>query len=484
MEVGDIGVIGLAVMGQNLILNMNDNNYSVVVYNRTTSKVDEFLKGAAKGRDTIIGSYSIKELISKLKRPRKVLLMVKAGEVVDSFIEQIIPFLEKGDLIIDGGNSHYPDTNRRTHYLAEKGILFIGAGVSGGEEGARRGPSIMPGGNAEGWPLIKDIFQDIAAKVGSGEPCCEWVGNEGSGHFVKMVHNGIEYGDIQLITEAYDIMHSGLGLTHDELHEVFSEWNEGELDSYLIEITRDIMAVKDDDGKPMVTKILDRAGQKGTGKWTSVSSFDLGSPTTMIAEAVYARIISSLKDQRVVASKILGGPERKIEGDKKAIIEDLRKAVYASKIVSYAQGFMLLKDASEEYGWDLNYGEIALMWRDGCIIRSVFLDDIMEAYKKDNNLGNLLFDSFFVDAVTNSDRSWRKTISRAVEAGIPIPALSSALSFYDAYRSERLPTNLLQAMRDYFGAHTYERVDRPRGEFYHTNWTGTGGDVSSTTYDV
>ncbi len=484
MEVGDIGVIGLAVMGQNLILNMNDNNYSVVVYNRTTSKVDEFLKGAAKGRDTIIGSYSIKELISKLKRPRKVLLMVKAGEVVDSFIEQIIPFLEKGDLIIDGGNSHYPDTNRRTHYLAEKGILFIGAGVSGGEEGARRGPSIMPGGNAEGWPLIKDIFQDIAAKVGSGEPCCEWVGNEGSGHFVKMVHNGIEYGDIQLITEAYDIMHSGLGLTHDELHEVFSEWNEGELDSYLIEITRDIMAVKDDDGLPMVTKILDRAGQKGTGKWTSVSSFDLGSPTTMIAEAVYARIISSLKDQRVVASKILGGPERKIEGDKKAIIEDLRKAVYASKIVSYAQGFMLLKDASEEYGWDLNYGEIALMWRDGCIIRSVFLDDIMEAYKKDNNLGNLLFDSFFVDAVTNSDRSWRKTISRAVEAGIPIPALSSALSFYDAYRSERLPTNLLQAMRDYFGAHTYERVDRPRGEFYHTNWTGTGGDVSSTTYDV
>ncbi|MGI6467219.1 MAG: decarboxylating NADP(+)-dependent phosphogluconate dehydrogenase [Sphaerochaetaceae bacterium] len=484
MEVGDIGVIGLAVMGQNLILNMNDNNYSVVVYNRTTSKVDEFLKGAAKGRDTIIGSYSIKELISKLKRPRKVLLMVKAGEVVDSFIEQIIPFLEKGDLIIDGGNSHYPDTNRRTHYLAEKGILFIGAGVSGGEEGARRGPSIMPGGNAEGWPLIKDIFQDIAAKVGSGEPCCEWVGNEGSGHFVKMVHNGIEYGDIQLITEAYDIMHSGLGLTHDELHEVFSEWNEGELDSYLIEITRDIMAVKDDDGLPMVTKILDRAGQKGTGKWTSVSSFDLGSPTTMIAEAVYARIISSLKDQRVVASKILGGPERKIEGDKKAIIEDLRKAVYASKIVSYAQGFMLLKDASEEYGWDLNYGEIALMWRDGCIIRSVFLDDIMKAYKKDNNLGNLLFDSFFVDAVTNSDRSWRKTISRAVEAGIPIPALSSALSFYDAYRSERLPTNLLQAMRDYFGAHTYERVDRPRGEFYHTNWTGTGGDVSSTTYDV
>jgi 6-phosphogluconate dehydrogenase len=484
MEVGDIGVIGLAVMGQNLILNMNDNNYSVVVYNRTTSKVDEFLEGAAKGRDTIIGSYSIKELISKLKRPRKVLLMVKAGEVVDSFIEQIIPFLEKGDLIIDGGNSHYPDTNRRTHYLAEKGILFIGAGVSGGEEGARRGPSIMPGGNAEGWPLIKDIFQDIAAKVGSGEPCCEWVGNEGSGHFVKMVHNGIEYGDIQLITEAYDIMHSGLGLTHDELHEVFSEWNEGELDSYLIEITRDIMAVKDDDGLPMVTKILDRAGQKGTGKWTSVSSFDLGSPTTMIAEAVYARIISSLKDQRVVASKILGGPERKIEGDKKAIIEDLRKAVYASKIVSYAQGFMLLKDASEEYGWDLNYGEIALMWRDGCIIRSVFLDDIMEAYKKDNNLGNLLFDSFFVDAVTNSDRSWRKTISRAVEAGIPIPALSSALSFYDAYRSERLPTNLLQAMRDYFGAHTYERVDRPRGEFYHTNWTGTGGDVSSTTYDV
>lgn len=484
MEVGDIGVIGLAVMGQNLILNMNDNNYSVVVYNRTTSKVDEFLKGAAKGRDTIIGSYSIKELISKLKRPRKVLLMVKAGEVVDSFIEQIIPFLEKGDLIIDGGNSHYPDTNRRTHYLAEKGILFIGAGVSGGEEGARRGPSIMPGGNVKGWPLIKDIFQDIAAKVGSGEPCCEWVGNEGSGHFVKMVHNGIEYGDIQLITEAYDIMHSGLGLTHDELHEVFSEWNEGELDSYLIEITRDIMAVKDDDGLPMVTKILDRAGQKGTGKWTSVSSFDLGSPTTMIAEAVYARIISSLKDQRVVASKILGGPERKIEGDKKAIIEDLRKAVYASKIVSYAQGFMLLKDASEEYGWDLNYGEIALMWRDGCIIRSVFLDDIMEAYKKDNNLGNLLFDSFFVDAVTNSDRSWRKTISRAVEAGIPIPALSSALSFYDAYRSERLPTNLLQAMRDYFGAHTYERVDRPRGEFYHTNWTGTGGDVSSTTYDV
>jgi 6-phosphogluconate dehydrogenase len=480
----DIGLIGLAVMGQNLVLNMNDNGYSVAVYNRTVEKVDQFMEDAAKGRTTIYPTHSVKEFANTLSRPRKIMLMVKAGVVVDNFIEQLLPFLEKGDLIIDGGNSHYPDTTRRTKELAEKGILYIGTGVSGGEEGARFGPSIMPGGNKEAWPLVKEIFQAIAAKVGNNVPCCDWVGEEGSGHYVKMIHNGIEYGDIQMICEAYDFLHTGLGLDHDELHEIFADWNEGELDSFLIEITRDIMKTKDEDGSPLVTKILDKAGQKGTGKWTAISSFELGVPVTLIGEAVYARMLSALKSERVAASKILKGPLRKIEGDKKQIIEDARQALYASKIVSYAQGYMLMREAAKEYNWNLNYGGIALMWRGGCIIRSVFLDNIMEAYERDKNLTNLLLDPFFVEAVQKSQEAWRRTVKRAIEAGIPMPATTSALAFYDGYRSERLPANLLQAQRDYFGAHTYERVDRPEGQFFHTNWTGTGGNVSSTTYDA
>jgi 6-phosphogluconate dehydrogenase len=480
----DIGLIGLAVMGQNLVLNMNDNGYSVAVYNRTVEKVDQFMEDAAKGRTTIYPAHSVKEFVNTLSRPRKIMLMVKAGVVVDNFIEQLLPFLEKGDLIIDGGNSHYPDTTRRTKELAEKGILYMGTGVSGGEEGARFGPSIMPGGNKEAWPLVKEIFQAIAAKVGNNIPCCDWVGEEGSGHYVKMIHNGIEYGDIQMICEAYDLLHTGLGLNHDELHEIFADWNEGELDSFLIEITRDIMKTKDEDGSPLVTKILDKAGQKGTGKWTAISSFELGVPVTLIGEAVYARMLSALKSERVEAAKILKGPPRKIEGDKKQIIEDARQALYASKIVSYAQGYMLMREAAKEYNWNLNYGGIALMWRGGCIIRSVFLDNIMEAYERDKNLTNLLLDPFFVEAVQKSQEAWRRTVKRAVEAGIPMPATTSALAFYDGYRSERLPANLLQAQRDYFGAHTYERVDRPEGQFFHTNWTGTGGNVSSTTYDA
>ena len=480
----DIGLIGLAVMGQNLVLNMNDHGYTVAVYNRTVSKVDDFMNDAAKGRDTIIPTHSMKEFIAALKRPRKVMLMVKAGEVVDLFIEQVLPHLEEGDLIIDGGNSHYPDTERRTRELKAKGIVYIGTGVSGGEEGARRGPSIMPGGNPEGWKSVKKIFQDISAKVEDGSACCDWVGEGGAGHYVKMVHNGIEYGDMQMICEAYDLLHSGLGLSYDELYEIFSEWNTGELDSYLIEITRDIMNVKDTDGSPLVEKILDKAGQKGTGKWTGISSLDLGMPVTLIVEAVYARCISSLKSERVQASKILGGPDRKIEGERKEIIEDVKKALLASKIVSYAQGYMLMKEAAKEYGWKLNYGGIALMWRGGCIIRSVFLGKIKEAFDNAPDLMNLLVDPYFAEVIDSCQGSWRRTIARAVTSGIPVPAMSSALSFFDGYRSERLPANLLQAQRDYFGAHTYERVDEEEGKFFHTNWTGTGGNVSSSTYDV
>ncbi len=480
----DIGLIGLAVMGQNLVLNMNDHGYTVAVFNRTVAKVDEFLNDAAKGRDTIIGCRSMKELVESLERPRKVMLMVKAGAVVDAFIDQLVPLLDSGDVIIDGGNSHYPDTNRRTAALREKGILYIGTGVSGGEEGARRGPSIMPGGNKEAWPLVKNILQDISAKVEDGSPCCDWVGEDGAGHYVKMVHNGIEYGDMQMICEAYDIMYNGLGLTHEQMHDIFAEWNKGELDSYLIEITRDIMKTLDEDGKPLVTKILDKAGQKGTGKWTGVSSLELGVPVTLIVEAVYARCVSALKDERVAASKIIGGPERKIEGSSEEIVEDLRKALLASKIVSYAQGYMLMREAAREYGWDLNYGGIALMWRGGCIIRSVFLGKIKEAFDHNAHLNNLLIDPYFVEVMANCQDAWRRTISRAVSAGIPMPAMTSALSFFDSYRSDRLPANLLQAQRDYFGAHTYERVDKSEGEFFHTNWTGTGGNVSSSTYQV
>jgi len=481
----DIGLIGLAVMGQNLVLNMNDHGYSVAVFNRTTSKVDDFLNDAAAGRDTIYGTHSIEELAASLERPRKIMLMVKAGAVVDSFIDMILPHLEEGDIIIDGGNSHFPDTTRRTKELKEKGILFVGTGVSGGEEGARRGPSIMPGGNPEAWPHVKDIFQAISAKTDDGTACCDWVGSEGAGHYVKMVHNGIEYGDMQLICEAYQLMVEGLGLSHEELHEVFSEWNRGELDSYLIEITRDIMAFKDEDGEPLVGKILDTAGQKGTGKWTGISSLDLGVPVTLIGEAVFARALSAMKEERVEASKVLKAAGTKpFDGDRKAFIEDIRQALLASKIVSYTQGYMLMREAAKENGWDLNYGGIALMWRGGCIIRSVFLGKIKEAFEKDPELNNLLLDDYFQKVIERCQTSWRKVINQAVNMGVPVPALSSALMFFDGYRSKRLPANLLQAQRDYFGAHTYERTDRPRGEFFHSNWTGTGGNVASGTYEV
>jgi 6-phosphogluconate dehydrogenase len=481
---GDIALIGLAVMGQNLVLNMNDHGFTVVVFNRTTSKVDEFLTSAAKGRDTIIGTHTIEEMVGLLKRPRKVMLMVKAGEVVDQFIELVLPHLEKGDLIIDGGNSHYPDTIRRTKYLQEKGILYIGTGVSGGEEGARLGPSIMPGGNPEGWPLVKDVFQAICAKTPEGEPCCDWVGENGAGHYVKMVHNGIEYGDMQLICEAYQLMKDGLGLSNNEMHGIFTEWNRGDLDSYLIEITRDIMGFKDNDGAALVEKILDTAGQKGTGKWTGISALDQGMPLTLIMEAVFSRCISALKDERVKASKILSGPNATFKGDKKEFVEHIRRALFASKIVSYAQGYMLMREAAKEYGWHLNYGGIALMWRGGCIIRSAFLGKIKDAFDRNPELNNLLVDNYFKSVMDECQASWRKTISTAVELGIPVPALSTALSFYDGYRCARLPANLLQAQRDYFGAHTYERIDELRGKFFHTNWTGRGGDVASSTYTV
>jgi 6-phosphogluconate dehydrogenase len=482
---GDIALIGLAVMGQNLILNMNDHGYTVVAYNRTVSKVDEFLNGAAKGRDTILGAKSIEEMFSLLKRPRKIMLMVKAGQAVDDFIELLLPHMEPGDLIIDGGNSHFPDTIRRTKYLESKGMLYIGTGVSGGEEGARFGPSIMPGGSPQAWPLVKDIFQAICAKTPAGEPCCDWIGEGGAGHFVKMVHNGIEYGDMQLICEAYHLMKDGLGLTNQEMHEAFAEWNKGELDSYLIEITRDILAYKDEEGNYVVDLILDKAGQKGTGKWTVIASLDTGTPLTLVTEAVLARCLSALKDARVAASKILTGPKTKIEGvDKQAFIEDIRQALLASKIVSYAQGFMLMREASKEYNWGLNFGNVALVWRGGCIIRSVFLGRIKEAFDKNPNLDNLLLDDYFKGVIDRCQGSWRRVVMKAVEIGIPVPAFTTALSFYDGYRCERLPANLLQAQRDYFGAHTYERVDRPRGQFFHTNWTGKGGSVSATTYTV
>ena len=480
----DIGLIGLAVMGQNLILNMNDKGYGVAAFNRTVSKVDDFLNGAAKGHDTIYGAHSIEEFMALLKRPRKMMLMVKAGQAVDDFIELLLPHLDKGDLIIDGGNSHFPDSTRRTEYLKEKGILFIGTGVSGGEEGARHGPSLMPGGHPQAWPLIKEIFQSIAAKTNDGDPCCDWVGENGAGHYVKMVHNGIEYGDMQLICEAYHLMKEILGYSADEMHEVFAEWNKGELDSYLIEITRDILAFKDKDGSPLVESILDTAGQKGTGKWTGISALDMGMPVTLIGEAVFSRCLSALKEERVEASKILGGPKPAFDGDRKAFTEDIRQALLASKIVSYAQGFMLLREAAKEHGWNLNYGGIALMWRGGCIIRSVFLGRIKEAFDQNPDIPNLLLDDYFKGVIDRCQASWRRVVSQAVIVGIPSPAFSTALAFYDGYRNQRLPANLLQAQRDYFGAHTYERIDKPRGEFFHTNWTGTGGDVSASTYNA
>ena len=479
----DIGLIGLAVMGQNLVLNMDDHGYTVAVYNRTTSKVDRFIENEAQNTK-VIGAHSLEELVSILKRPRRVMIMVKAGWPVDATIEKLVPLLEPGDIIIDGGNSHYPDSTRRTNDLAEKGILFIGTGVSGGEEGARFGPSIMPGGAPEAWPHVKPIFQGIAAKVADGSPCCDWVGEEGAGHFVKMVHNGIEYGDMQLICEAYDLMGNALGLSPDEMSGVFSRWNEGQLESYLIEITAEILAFKDEDGQSMVDKILDTAGQKGTGKWTAVSALDSGIPLTLIGEAVFSRFLSALKEERVIASGELGSSINKYDGDKAAFIDDLEQALFASKIVSYTQGYMLMRAATEEFGWNLAYGNIALMWRGGCIIRAAFLDDIKAAYDKNPQLANLLLDPFFNEQVQQAESAWRRVVSTAALLGIPVPALSSALAFYDGYRRERLPANLLQAQRDYFGAHTYERVDKPRGEFFHTNWTGQGGDITASTYDA
>ncbi len=491
---GDIALIGLAVMGQNLILNMNDHGFTVVAYNRTVEKVDHFLANEAKGTK-IIGAHSIEEMVAKLKRPRRVMMLVKAGKPVDEFIEQLIPHLEPGDIIIDGGNSLFEDTNRRQKYVESKGLLYIGTGVSGGEEGARRGPSIMPGGSPAAWPHVKDIFQAVSAKVeggagGQAQPCCDWVGEMGAGHYVKMVHNGIEYGDMQIICEAYNIMKHGLGMSADEMHQVFAEWNTGELDSYLIEITRDILAHKDEDGAPLVDKILDTAGQKGTGKWTVINSQDLGIPITLMAEAVYSRCVSALKDERVKAARKLKGPRPALSSiaanpeKKKAFIADIKSALFASKIISYAQGYMLMRAAAKEYKWTLNYGGIALMWRGGCIIRSVFLGKIKEAYDKNPKLMNLLLDDYFRAAIKESQKGWRNVVATAAKKGIPVPAFSTALAFYDQYRSAVLPANLLQAQRDYFGAHTYERVDKPRGEFFHTNWTGRGGATSSSTYNV
>jgi len=484
MSTNDIGLIGLAVMGENLILNMESHGFSVAVYNRTVSKVDAFVNGRAKGKK-IKGCYSIEELTASLKKPRRVMLMVKAGQAVDDFIELLIPHLDKGDIIIDGGNSHFPDTIRRTAYLESKGLLYIGTGVSGGEEGALKGPSIMPGGSPDAWPHVKDIFQSIAAKVADGSPCCEWVGRDGAGHFVKMVHNGIEYGDMQMISEAYWLMKNILNLSYKEMHDVFTEWNKGELDSYLIEITRDIMAKMDEDtGQPMLEVILDTAGQKGTGKWTSEAALDLGIPAQTVAEAVFARAMSAIKEERVAASKELAGPKQQFTGDKQEFNEMIRKALYASKICSYAQGYQLMRAAAAEYKWTLKYGDIALMWRNGCIIRAQFLGKIKEAFDKNPNLANLLLDPYFKSIIEQNQMAWRTVIAKAVELGVPVPAFSSALAYFDGYRSTRLSANLLQAQRDYFGAHTYERVDKPRGAFFHTNWTGRGGSTSASPYTV
>jgi 6-phosphogluconate dehydrogenase len=485
MNKADIGLIGLAVMGQNLVLNMNDHGFTVAVFNRTVSKVDEFLNNAAQGTN-VIGVHSLVELVTVLKKPRRVMLMVQAGKPVDDFIELLLPHLEPGDIIIDGGNSNYNDSIRRTAYVESKGLLYIGTGVSGGEEGARHGPSIMPGGSPAAWPFVKPIFQAVAAKIkrpdGGEDPCCDWVGENGAGHYVKMVHNGIEYGDMQLISEAYQLMREGLGMTPDQIHPVLTRWNKGKLDSYLIEITRDILAYKDEQGQPLVDKILDSAEQKGTGKWTAISALDMGIPLTMVVVAVMARALSALKDERVVASKVLSGPESRITSDQNAFLDDLEQALYASKLISYTQGYMLFRAAAKEFKWNLNYGGIALMWRGGCIIRSAFLGKIKEAFDHNPNLSNLLLDPYFTAQILAAQPGWRRVVAAAAQNGIPLPAMSSALAFLDGYRHESLPANLLQAQRDYFGAHTYQRVDKPRGEYFHTNWTGRGGDVTSTVW--
>ncbi len=479
----DIGLVGLAVMGQNLVLNMNDHGYTVAVYNRTEQVTRDFISAGAAGRETILGMSTLEELAASLKRPRKIMIMVKAGPVVDAVIESLLPYLEKGDIIIDGGNSHYPDSTRRMNSLKEKGILFVGSGVSGGEEGARRGPSLMPGGNPEAWPHIKEILQAISAKA-DGDPCCDWVGEEGAGHYVKMVHNGIEYGDMQLIGEAYHLMSEGMGITAEEMSGIFKSWNKGPLDSYLIEITGDILAYRDTDGTPLVEKIKDSAGQKGTGKWTGIAALDTGIPLTLIGEAVFARCLSSIKDERVKASSLYHSPDKSPVSDRISFLKDLEQALLASKLISYAQGFMLLKQAAADFGWKLNYGAIALMWRGGCIIRSTFLGDIKKAFDDNPDLENLLQADYFKNIMEQGQASWRRVVMKAVEWGIPLPAMSSALAFFDGYRTARLPASLIQAQRDYFGAHSYERLDRPAGEFFHTDWTGQGGGVAASTYNV
>jgi len=483
MKKSNIGLIGLAVMGENLVMNIESKDFSVSVYNRTTQKVTDFIETRARGKN-ITGTYTIEELVASLESPRKIMLMIKAGSSVDQMIDTLIPLLDEGDIIIDGGNSHFPDTVRRTAYVESKNLLYVGTGVSGGEEGALKGPSMMPGGSNAAWPHVKPIFQAICAKVENDIPCCDWVGENGAGHFVKMVHNGIEYGDMQLICEAYQLMRDYLGMTADEMHEVFAEWNIAELDSYLIEITRDILAFKDEDGAPIVDKILDTAGQKGTGKWTAVAALDEGIPLTLIGEAVFSRCLSAMKDERVMASTILPGPKPNFAGDKKAVIDDIRKALFASKIISYAQGYTLMKAAASTYGWNLNYGGIALMWRGGCIIRSVFLSKIKDAFDANPDLANLLLDPYFKSVAESAQDGWRRVCAAAIINGVPAPAMTTALSYYDGYRCARLPANLLQAQRDYFGAHTYERTDTPRNEFHHTNWTGSGGTTAATNYVV
>ena len=478
----DIALIGLAVMGQNLVLNMNDHGVHVAVYNRTTKKTHDFINGTAAGTN-VQGADTLEALVSKLKSPRKIMLLVKAGDAVDQTIESLLPLLDKGDIIIDGGNSNFTDTERRAHSLKSAGIRFLGMGVSGGEEGARNGPSLMPGGDSSAWPLVKDIFQKIAAKTDSGEPCCDWVGDNGAGHFVKMVHNGIEYGDMQLICEAYHFMKDGVGLDNARMHEIFAQWNTGNLDSYLIEITADILAYQEN-GEYVLDTVLDRAGQKGTGKWTGINALELGIPLTLIGEAVFARCLSAIKDERVIASKIISGPDTSANQlEENEWVDALGQALYAAKIISYAQGFMLMRAAAEEYNWSLNYGGIAQMWRGGCIIRSAFLDEIKAAFDKQPTLQNLLLDDYFRHEVESSQANWRKVVAKTVEIGIPVPAMSSALAFFDGYRTASLPANLLQAQRDYFGAHTYQKVDGD-GSYHHTDWTGSGGGVSSSTYDA
>ena len=473
MKKADIGLIGLAVMGQNLVLNMNDHGFKVAVYNRTASKIDDFLQGSAHGT-AIVGTYSIEEFVATLKTPHVIMFMVKAGQGIDQLIEQLAPYLGQGDIIIDGGNSNYQDTQRRFEDLIRKDIRFLGVGISGGEEGARHGPSVMPGGSYKGWQVVKPILQAIAAKV-DGVPCCQWVGASGAGHYVKMVHNGIEYGDMQLISEAYHLLCTGLKINVEQLQHIFAEWNQGVLNSYLIEITSHILGAKDKDGAPLLDKILDTAGQKGTGKWTGIEALDLGIPLTLISEAVFARCLSALQEERVKAAQLFGGDRAFFEGDVDATIVAIADALYASKIISYAQGYMLMREMAKVSGWELQYGDIALMWRGGCIIRSQFLDNIKQAFDKNPKLENLLLDDFFATEIKRAETGWRKTVKMGIDLGIPIPAFSSALAFYDGYRSQRLPANLLQAQRDYFGAHTYERIDKPRGEFFHADWTGQNG---------